>query len=119
MSMRSLRQRSLRCAESVSYTHLDVYKRQGIGCARLAGVSGQVKSLLLLQGVVIAEYTAEPVSYTHLIVATLDKDTCNSREEALVEIYRKLRPGDPPTVESSETLLEGLFYCLLYTSRCV
>ena len=44
------------------------------------------------------------------IVATLDKDTCNSREEALVEIYRKLRPGDPPTVESSESLLEGLFY---------
>jgi DNA-directed RNA polymerase subunit beta len=44
------------------------------------------------------------------IVATLDKDTCADRDECLIEIYRKLRPGDPPTVESSETLLDGLFY---------
>ena len=42
--------------------------------------------------------------------ATLDKDTCANRDECLIEIYRKLRPGDPPTVESSETLLTGLFY---------
>ena len=44
------------------------------------------------------------------IVATLDKDTCEGREECLLEIYRKLRPGDPPTVESAESLLDGLFY---------
>ena len=44
------------------------------------------------------------------IISTLDKDTCESREECLLEIYRKLRPGDPPTVESAENLLEGLFY---------
>ena len=44
------------------------------------------------------------------IVATLDKDTAKSRDECLLEIYRKLRPGDPPTVESAETLLEGLFF---------
>ena len=44
------------------------------------------------------------------IVATLDKDTTQSRDECLLEIYRKLRPGDPPTVESAETLLEGLFF---------
>ena len=44
------------------------------------------------------------------IVSTLDKDTAETREECLLEIYRKLRPGDPPTVESAETLLEGLFY---------
>ena len=44
------------------------------------------------------------------IVATLDKDTFITREDALLEIYRKLRPGDPPTVETSETLLEGLFF---------
>ena len=44
------------------------------------------------------------------IVATIDKDTCATRDECLIEIYRKLRPGDPPTVESSETLLNGLFY---------
>ena len=61
-------------------------------------------------GVVTNEQIKEVFDNDARIVATLDKDTCNSREEALVEIYRKLRPGDPPTVESSETLLEGLFY---------
>ena len=44
------------------------------------------------------------------INTTLDKDTSESRDECLLEIYRKLRPGDPPTVESSEILLNGLFY---------
>ena len=44
------------------------------------------------------------------IVATLDKDTSGSRDECLIEIYRKLRPGDPPTVESAESLLDGLFF---------
>ena len=44
------------------------------------------------------------------IAATIERDTTESREECLLEIYRKLRPGDPPTVESAETLLYGLFY---------
>ena len=44
------------------------------------------------------------------ILATIEKDTCPTREESLLEIYRKMRPGDPPTVESAETLLEGLFF---------
>ena len=61
-------------------------------------------------GVVTNEQIKEVFDNDARIIATLDKDTCNSREEALVEIYRKLRPGDPPTVESSESLLEGLFY---------
>ncbi|MBE6998410.1 MAG: DNA-directed RNA polymerase subunit beta, partial [Ruminococcaceae bacterium] len=42
--------------------------------------------------------------------ATFEKDTCPTREECLIEIYKKLRPGDPPTVDSAETLLNGLFY---------
>lgn len=44
------------------------------------------------------------------ILATMEKDTCKSREEALLEIYRKLRPGEPPTVDSSESLLNALFF---------
>ena len=44
------------------------------------------------------------------IVATLDKDTCKTYEEAHLEIYRKLRPGEPPTVDSDETLLQNLFF---------
>ena len=38
-----------------------------------------------------------------LIKATMDKDPCKTREESLLEIYRRLRPGEPPTVESSES----------------
>ena len=45
-----------------------------------------------------------------LIKATMDKDPCKTREESLLEIYRRLRPGEPPTVESSESYLEALFF---------
>ena len=44
------------------------------------------------------------------IVATLEKDTCKTRDESLLEIYRRLRPGEPPTVESAETYLDALFF---------
>ena len=44
------------------------------------------------------------------IVATLEKDTCKTYEEALLEIYRKLRPGEPPTVDSAQVLIDNLFF---------
>ncbi len=44
------------------------------------------------------------------IRTTLDKDTTKNEEEALIEIYRRLRPGEPPTVESSRSLLQSLFF---------
>ncbi len=44
------------------------------------------------------------------ILATIEKDVSKSYEEGLVELYKKLRPGEPPTVESSETLLRGMFF---------
>ena len=44
------------------------------------------------------------------IVATLEKDTCKTYEEAMLEIYRKLRPGEPPTLDSAETLIQNLFF---------
>jgi len=44
------------------------------------------------------------------ILATLEKDTCTSYEDALIELYKRLRPGDPPTVESAQTLLNNLFF---------
>ena len=45
-----------------------------------------------------------------VISNTLRKDTVRLQEEALVEIYRRLRPGDPPTLESSQALFEGMFF---------
>lgn len=47
---------------------------------------------------------------TELILATIDKDTTKTREEGLLEIYKRLRPGEPPTVESAETLINSLFF---------
>src|SRR5579863_10366743 len=44
------------------------------------------------------------------IQATLDKDPTTSVEEALIELYRKIRPGDPPTVENARNLLNSLFF---------
>ena len=44
------------------------------------------------------------------ILATLEKDTCKTREEGLLEIYRRLRPGEPPTVETAISHLEGLLF---------
>ena len=44
------------------------------------------------------------------ILATIEKDVSKSYEEGLVELYKKLRPGEPPTVESSESLLRGMFF---------
>ena len=44
------------------------------------------------------------------IKVSLEKDACKTYEEAMLEIYRKLRPGEPPTVEASESLVKNLFF---------
>ena len=44
------------------------------------------------------------------VLATLEKDTTNNREEALIEIYKKLRPGEPPTLENATQLIEATFF---------
>ena len=44
------------------------------------------------------------------ILATLEKDTTKNREEGLLEVYRKLRPGEPPTVESATSQIDMLFF---------
>ena len=44
------------------------------------------------------------------IIATLEKDNTNNEEEALLEVYKKLRPGEPPTVDSARNLLYALFF---------
>lgn len=44
------------------------------------------------------------------LLKTLERDTTNNYEEGLKEIYKKLRPGEPPTVESAKSLLDSLFF---------
>ena len=45
-----------------------------------------------------------------LINPTIEKDTTSNEPEALIEIYKRLRPGDPPTVESARNLIQSLFF---------
>ena len=49
-------------------------------------------------------------SETPYIASTLEKDSTNTRGEALIEVYKKLRPGDPPTGDNAEKLVESLFF---------
>ena len=42
--------------------------------------------------------------------ATLEKDTVKTQDEALLDIYRKLRPGEPPTKEAAHNLIENLYF---------
>src|SRR5438128_1622931 len=46
----------------------------------------------------------------HFVRATLDKDPASSAEEALLEFYRRLRPGDPPNADNARSLLNSLFF---------
>ncbi|MGN0448388.1 MAG: DNA-directed RNA polymerase subunit beta [Acutalibacteraceae bacterium] len=48
--------------------------------------------------------------YDERIEATLEKDNTTNTEEALIEIYKKLRPGEPPTLSSAQTHIEGMFF---------
>ncbi len=65
-----------------------------------------VRALGYASGPAIAQLFDDDVR----IQATIDKDSTDSREEALVEIYKRLRPGEPPTVENATQLLESLFF---------
>ena len=42
--------------------------------------------------------------------ATIEKDNTKTKEEALLEIYKRLRPGEPPTVDSAISLIDSLFF---------
>jgi len=44
------------------------------------------------------------------LLATLEKDSAENREEGLIEVYKRLRPGEPPTVESAQSLLNSMFF---------
>jgi len=68
---------------------------------------------VLLKALGIAESNDEILEMfgnAECIKRTLEKDFTENREEALIEIYKRLRPGEPPTVDSARSLLEGLFF---------
>ena len=52
----------------------------------------------------------ERFGWSELLMTTLEKDHIASQDEALLDIYRKLRPGEPPTRENAQALLDNLFF---------
>ena len=69
-----------------------------------------VTCLIRAMGVVSDEQIKAMFGEDPRILATLEKDPCKTREESLLEIYRRLRPGEPPTVETAIAHLEGLLF---------
>ena len=83
---------------NVFWVRIDKNRKLPITCLiRALGIS--------TEGQILELFGEDP-----LLKATLDKDPCKTREESLLEIYRRLRPGEPPTVESSESYLDALFF---------
>ena len=69
-----------------------------------------ITSLIRALGVDTDEKIKEMFGEDERIMVTLEKDPCKTREEGLLEIYRRLRPGEPPTVETALAYLESLLF---------
>ncbi|MDE6357793.1 MAG: DNA-directed RNA polymerase subunit beta [Eubacteriales bacterium] len=69
-----------------------------------------VTALIRALGIGTDEEIIEYFGEEPKILATIEKDITKSYEEGLLEVYKKIRPGEPPTVESSESLLRSMFY---------
>ena len=69
-----------------------------------------VTSLIRCIGVRTNAEITELFGEDERIVATLDRDPAHTEEQALMEIYKRLRPGEPPTVDSARTLINNLFF---------
>ncbi|GAA4547903.1 DNA-directed RNA polymerase subunit beta [Pseudonocardia xishanensis] len=92
-----------------AWLEFDVDKRDTVG-VRIDRKRRQPVTVLLKALGWSAEQIRERFGFSETILATLEKDHTAGQDEALLDIYRKLRPGEPPTRESAQTLLENLFF---------
>ncbi len=92
-----------------AWLEFDVDKKETVGVRidrkRRQSVTVLLKAMGWTEGDILALF-----EQAHSIKLTLEKDHVTTPEEALEDIYRKLRPGEPPTAESARTLLENLFF---------
>ena len=68
---------------------------------------------LLVRALGLAESREEIIELlgsSEMVLRTLDRDPATTKEESLIELYKRFRPGEPPTIDSARTLLEGLFF---------
>jgi DNA-directed RNA polymerase subunit beta len=92
-----------------AWLEFDVDKRDTVG-VRIDRKRRQPVTVLLKALGWSTEQIRERFSFSETLLATLEKDHTAGTDEALLDIYRKLRPGEPPTRESAQTLLENLFF---------
>ncbi|MFJ1459800.1 DNA-directed RNA polymerase subunit beta [Nocardia sp. N2S4-5] len=92
-----------------AWLEFDVDKRDTVG-VRIDRKRRQPVTVLLKALGMTTEEIAERFGFSEIMMSTLEKDNTAGQDEALLDIYRKLRPGEPPTKESAQTLLENLFF---------
>jgi DNA-directed RNA polymerase subunit beta len=92
-----------------AWLEFDVDKRDTVG-VRIDRKRRQPVTVLLKALGWSSEQITERFGFSEILMATLEKDNTAGTDEALLDIYRKLRPGEPPTRESAQTLLENLFF---------
>ena len=92
-----------------AWLEFDVDKRDTVG-VRIDRKRRQPVTVLLKALGWTTEAIRERFSFSETLLATLEKDHTAGTDEALLDIYRKLRPGEPPTKESAQALLENLFF---------
>ncbi|HEX8867048.1 MAG TPA: DNA-directed RNA polymerase subunit beta, partial [Lentzea sp.] len=92
-----------------AWLEFDVDKRQTVG-VRIDRKRRQPVTVLLKALGWTEDRIREHFQWSPTVLATLEKDHITNSDEALLDIYRKLRPGEPPTKESAQALLENLFF---------
>jgi DNA-directed RNA polymerase subunit beta len=92
-----------------AWLEFDVDKRDTVG-VRIDRKRRQPVTVLLKALGWTSEQITERFGFSEIMMSTLEKDNTANTDEALLDIYRKLRPGEPPTKESAQTLLENLFF---------
>ncbi|MFE4543751.1 DNA-directed RNA polymerase subunit beta [Arthrobacter sp. NPDC056727] len=92
-----------------AWFELEIDKRDQVGVRldrkRKQSVTVLLKALGWTEGQILEEF-----GQYDSMRATLEKDATETREDALLDIYRKLRPGEPPTVEAAQSLLDNLYF---------
>src|SRR6187431_2279954 len=92
-----------------AWLEFDVDKRDTVG-VRIDRKRRQPVTVLLKALGWTNEQVQQRFGFSETMMATLEKDHTAGQDEALLDIYRKLRPGEPPTKESAQALLENLFF---------
>jgi DNA-directed RNA polymerase subunit beta len=92
-----------------AWLEFDVDKRDTVG-VRIDRKRRQPVTVLLKALGWTEDRIRERFAWSETLLTTLEKDHIQTQDEALLDIYRKLRPGEPPTRESAQTLLDNLFF---------